>query len=501
MKTILYSLYTKSPVIISDSSGDLNMVSTKSYIPANNLIGALASYYIKEAKLRTDTAHLDENFYDWFLSGKIIFQNAYPVITNSRELSYPIPFSLQYEKLDPEKVHDLFFGGDVDKQTKQFNSIGLFKDNELSTISIEKKLNPHHEVDRSTGAVKQSVFFNYESIKEGMQFNGIIDIPDDMYNKFEAFLKSFNFINLGRSKNTQYGKTQLFTYSYNDRPTVELKDKNKFTLELISDTIIYNDNGFSSGSFSDLERQLKLKFGDNIKIENQMLRTVQVENFVGIWNLKKESEIAFAAGSSLLISNCNLSNDELFKSISTGIGERINEGFGSLRMLGNCNTISINDKNKVTEESLPSGINSDTINRIRKIVLAKIEEEVKLKANEVKIPKGKLKNSQLGRIEILIKKAANEDNFINEINNIRDTAKEKYKSCHIGNSDFLKFLTEREYKNKINLKNLISEKNKEYEKIQNPLIRPDDTQYEFNITKLFLTTLLVATRKNNKGGN
>ncbi|MCK9280542.1 MAG: hypothetical protein M0P71_07975 [Melioribacteraceae bacterium] len=501
MKTLLYSLKTKSPVIISKSSGDINMIATKSYIPANNLIGSLASCFIKENNIKDCKAHLNQDFYDWFLSGKIIFKDAHPANEEKNEPSFPIPFSIQYEKLKSDTLHDLFFEKRPAEQTKQFSGAAIIKDNILTKILVERKLNPHHEVDRETGAVKQSIFFNYESIKEDSCFTGYINVPDELFGKFEAFLKSCNHINLGRSKNTQYGKT-LFSIKLIDgkESTPADFEPAKFTLLLASDTIIYNDNGFSSGSSSDLETELKKLFGDNIKIENQLLKIVSVENYVGIWNLKKESDIAFSAGSSLLITGCSLSKEELLKKIQIGIGERRNEGFGSIHILGNCTNLKKADYIKAKNNSLPSEIPANAISTIEDIVISKIKEEAKLTAYKKARGVGILKNSQIGRIESLIKKATNEEQFLREINNIRDTAKDKYKKCHIGNTDLLEYLIKSKYKNDININELITKMNEKYKEIKNPLIVLNGKINEFSFTQLFLTTFLVSLRKKNNGG-
>ena len=81
MQIIEFLIKTEAPVAFAERSNDNILYATKNYIPGSAMRGALANKYIKSFKL--ETPHNDENFYNLFLSGKVRFLPAYPVISEN----------------------------------------------------------------------------------------------------------------------------------------------------------------------------------------------------------------------------------------------------------------------------------------------------------------------------------------------------------------------------------------------------------------------------------
>lgn len=81
MQIIEFLIKTEAPVAFAERSNDNILYATKNYIPGSAVRGALANKYIKSFKL--ETPHNDENFYNLFLSGKVRFLPAYPVISEN----------------------------------------------------------------------------------------------------------------------------------------------------------------------------------------------------------------------------------------------------------------------------------------------------------------------------------------------------------------------------------------------------------------------------------
>ena len=71
MKSLKFHITTLSPLLITNNTGDLNMVSTKEYISGTAILGALAGIYIKKNNL--EDAHKNNDFYKWFLDGSLKF--------------------------------------------------------------------------------------------------------------------------------------------------------------------------------------------------------------------------------------------------------------------------------------------------------------------------------------------------------------------------------------------------------------------------------------------
>jgi len=89
--------------------GDMNMVSTKDYIPGTTILGIFAARYVKEKNKLNNNVHEDETFYNWFLNGKLKFSNAYLTIYNEEtEIELlPTPLSIQKEKADETNILNL----------------------------------------------------------------------------------------------------------------------------------------------------------------------------------------------------------------------------------------------------------------------------------------------------------------------------------------------------------------------------------------------------------
>ena len=109
MYRLKYRIKTISPVLISSMGGDMNMVSTKDYIPGTTILGIFAARYVKEKNKLNNNVHEDETFYNWFLNGKLKFSNAYLTIYNEEtEIELlPTPLSIQKEKADETNILNL----------------------------------------------------------------------------------------------------------------------------------------------------------------------------------------------------------------------------------------------------------------------------------------------------------------------------------------------------------------------------------------------------------
>src|SRR3990172_9024673 len=110
MYCLRYRITTLAPVVISSKAGDMNMVTTERYIPGTSVLGILAGHVIKKKNLNLKEAHKDENFYNWFLAGKLKISNAYIISKDKSEKEFanvPVPFSIQEDKNDGITAYNL----------------------------------------------------------------------------------------------------------------------------------------------------------------------------------------------------------------------------------------------------------------------------------------------------------------------------------------------------------------------------------------------------------
>ena len=198
------------------------------------------------------------------------------------------------------------------------------KDKYIRVQDVENGLNFHHARDPETGAPKEGIIFNYESVTSDQEFEGTISGSADDLNSLLKIYGTGSWTGyIGRSKNAQYGKIRFeikndtpHTVSYNGCNSTET------ALTLLSDTIVYNANGFSCTDKDVMAQYL------GVTVKKAFFRKGDTENFVGVWRLKKPSENCFLAGSSFLLEIADADRPKLEAFQKTGIGERTHEGFG-----------------------------------------------------------------------------------------------------------------------------------------------------------------------------
>ena len=111
MQKLKYRIATSAPILIADTRGGNNYVTTFDFIPGNTVLGMFAGKYVKLNSLG-NAAHIDDNFRKFFLSNELQFTNAYIISKNDRNEilnNYSIPFSIQHNKNNKGNVFDLLF--------------------------------------------------------------------------------------------------------------------------------------------------------------------------------------------------------------------------------------------------------------------------------------------------------------------------------------------------------------------------------------------------------
>jgi CRISPR-associated protein Csx10 len=424
---------------------------------------------------------VDQNhpeFSEWFLKGALRFGNAY-ICSLDRygkwEENEPVPLSFKTEKNWHETPVDLLFEepGDPPRSVGGYGKlIGHYDDSDdqdegeepedrenprhyLFLQEVKKSLNFHHQHDSSKGIVKQGIFFNYEDIAAHQAFSGDIYGEEQTLNKFKELFAGDHTFRIGRSRGTQYGRVKFDLISGPDKikakkGTLKIQN-NKISMTFLSPVILYNKYGHPTATVCDLEKVLKSRINEDVKIEKMFAKTHDSDNYVAVWKLKRPSKTCFAPGSCFLVKGVSEKDIKKLEDImKTGIGERKNEGFGCVRFGMQQPGELIIARRKPPTPSYPS-FTPDTSKSIleeifKETVIQKIALRAVAAANQFKTQdknKEAVTKTLISRLAaMLTAKEGDKDDFRKAIGELRDTARQKLEKCKNGKQTLLEFITD-----------------------------------------------------------
>lgn len=314
MKKLYYTITTLEPLIITQHSDDPNMYETMEYIRGTIIQGVFAQNYLWKKNLKK----ADLEFTRLIVRGGCSFSNAYPIAKN--KTFYPTPISVVREKYNTSKVHDLM-SGETEEQTKGISSLVSILSDKVFPLTIRKEIRLHNQIDDIKRTSEEGILFNYQSLAEGMKFGGHITIVEEKdANSIKELIASGKEIRMGRSSTSEYGKVRFDWVSDEKEEKIQLTGN--VILTLLSDTIIFNEDGFASLDIKFLKGYL-----DGVEIINSISRKSHIEGFLNVWKLRKPSENVFAAGSSFKLDKLPDNAEQL---VNFGLGERTHEGYGQI---------------------------------------------------------------------------------------------------------------------------------------------------------------------------
>lgn len=463
MSRLRYRVTAVSDVLLAQSSGERNTVSTYDYIPGTTMLGIFAAKYIKKEKLNTDdigAANDNDKFRSIFLDGKVKFTNCYLVgkgAAKQEKCFQPIPRALSHEKRNTDSYLNQLAAGEQPghKLADGYGDL-IIQDHKLVIGKVEKSLNFHHERDPETGSSKKGMIFNYEAIKSGTVFEGELIGESDSLDTLKGLITESETLYAGRSKSAQYGAIKIqFLNDNKNEVSGSVTSENMTELDgevaitLLSDLIIYSEYGSSTSDYNELEEYLKAKIGANLTIEKLYLSQVGFENYVGHWKLKKPLDTCFAKGSCFVIKGANTA--KLRELEVDGIGERTGEGFGQFRFdfpgtqdiepITNVTSIKKDVNNPagdVPEEVMQIANKIIRNEAIKKATKEGADKGIKVKGWSTSFP-GKLWN-------IFLENNKDRTRFVAELKNLPDKARNKLMDSYIDNSSIMSILeTDRKY--------------------------------------------------------
>lgn len=509
---IEYTITLQSPVLFTKNTGDVNLTSTYNYVPGTTVLGVFAGHFINKNNIK-ENAHENIKFKKFFLDNEIQFNNACIKSNKKDHYAIPTPLSIQSEKQDDNEFHDLLWEEKDD--TKKLNASFLISDissNDSERLFEKENVNTatsfHHERDRITGSTKDGKIFHYESITEGQTFIGRISADEALLKEFlEEFSDFTNYktINLGRSKNTQYGKAILqIDKTIQPEKYLDIDDE-EFSITLLSDTIIYNEFGFPTNDLKYLANTLGIDYtekNETNQIQKSFIKRSPFENYVSVWKLRKPTELCFSAGSCFKIKPHSKDILNKLRNLEkSGIGERTGEGFGKFILSLQKEDFKIKSDEKKTELDKPDyPLPEFSKSIIRNIIQNEIRQKVKIMALEeskffARVPT----NSLLGKLKVLSQNP--QAQFSKDIKEeFRQTARDQLHKCRVGGKTLDQFIIEfdlhtkvknsKDYADTIDLQDLA--KLSSYKWLE-------DLDFLEELRKKYFRVLFSSLRKRNRG--
>ncbi|ALA68994.1 hypothetical protein GT50_01510 [Geobacillus stearothermophilus 10] len=337
---LAYELKLKSPLYVSMEVGNSSMSCT--HITGGQILGALASVYLKKQKRNGDEAHQDEQFRELFLSDSVKYLHAYPV-TKHNQRSCPTPLSIVQQK-DGENIYDLANDDDYQKvieeeiQTKKLDGYAYLEGDTIELIKVDTEVYYHHRRprDRTIGHAtnEDGQFYQIEVIKKGQTFQGLIIGESKCLSYLKRMIHETPVIRLGRSKTAQYAEAEikLIELSSIDEIIEEhyICQGDQVVVTLTSPMILFDeDDGVIKTDPRSMVNMLSKKY-PSFSYKRAFIRTKRISGFNSKWKMPKQHVDAIDAGSVIVMTyegEKELCTSDIEKE---SYGLRTNEGFGRL---------------------------------------------------------------------------------------------------------------------------------------------------------------------------
>lgn len=390
---------------------------TLDYIPGTVVLGALASKY------------KGDDFNDVFLSGKVRFSNLY--ISDENKTDYvPAPgflAKIKAPQMEEDKgVKNLVAENDFREKSVDVPQYKLLKKGYINSnngyVKPKVKIVYHNAVSEGGAGL-----YTQHCLCSGQYFKGSVIADGSLMRKIYPLFES-KTISFGRSKSAQYSRCKIIPDKiekvFSDK--IELAEGNVTAYVCESDIVLTNSCGVFTTDIADLLKNMGLS--QDIKLRRETsLTTRVVSGYNAKWNLKKPQIPVICAGSVIVFDVTeSMSVDSVMY-----IGEKLNEGFGKVRVIPDVAALSITDA-----ETEPCKVTCESINEnslIAEIQLRKFDDKIIERAIfncqklRIEDKKSALNASQIGRLLLMCKQSSDHNDFIERVNSIktdqvRDTA-------------------------------------------------------------------------------
>jgi CRISPR-associated protein Csx10 len=335
---------TLSPLIISKRTIG-NIVETLDYIPGTHLMRLI----IRKLK------HFNFDFGSAIAHNKLVVTNATPEIGGT--LGKPTPIALFGEKLngglskikEGGKIYNRFLETEPSMQLKgERGGYVNFSNGQIDYGKIDTGIETHNTVKDESQRPTSDIggVYSYETIPISKKFKAELRLPQDLVEQLAKqdanwWQKLGGRDRIGQSKKDDYGLVQIEAKSPQRAITDPLANNNLLTVWVLSDVLLRDERLRPTASIKALQKDLEAKLEVKLELRkgddllSVMVRSNRLESWQVRWILPRPSLVGLAAGSCFVFEiQGNINSQQLALKLAeletTGIGERIAEGFGQL---------------------------------------------------------------------------------------------------------------------------------------------------------------------------
>lgn len=364
MKYIKYKIKNVEPLrIADDSSSQSGQSVTLRYIPGTTIRGYVVNSL---ANLLGDEF---EHYKKALISDscQVTYMNAY-LYENEKEL-FPSPKGFYEDKRVAEgkkEIQNVVISGEFTDGFKRAG-LGRFSYIENGCIyyyNVDTGSDLKILINKRKKDDEQNVFRN-EYIAPGQTFAGCIAVKDDILADRIAEVIKDNII-LGNARSQGLGKCMVIDKNIINEDYIPYAEysvngpaKEKCYMMLLSNTAMRNDMGEITGlDIKSLEEKLGVR---NLRIEFCSTSVVNVKGYNRTWGSKIPSIMMYEQGSVFKLGFDGEASYENMKEImKTGLGVRVNEGFGRVLFLKNYENVKYKLEGSVIEQDFISDSKHDS---------------------------------------------------------------------------------------------------------------------------------------------
>lgn len=462
LKKLQIKIELLSPAVLTSSKGETVLTEAGNSISGTTIRGLFANRYLTVNPLM-GSKEVDDVFADMMFNN-LRFVDAMPLCGTERAIF--VPRSLMKGKAgtsDGDKIQDLSKDSEHRTGYKGCKGMAIISDGMMCAVQVDKNISMHinrcDDEKRIAGKTTEGGIFNYEALSAGQFFQGeIIGNEADLKKLLSSTgLKQGQSIEqqIGRSRNTQYGRCRMTIGSIeNIEDVTEVSDKLVIRLEtpfIPTDVMAYD----CKKALSEIAKEI----GNGISIGTVWGSIDTVDNFVGVWGMRRPRVSVVAAGTVFILEKAGQWTDDevgkLNNIMYSGAGMRTAEGFGQLRIwdekdLKAGNDVACRNTNPVSINK--NGSVANIAQRIaRRYILSKMRQFAYDEVQNMKGLKGKAHfftrlDSLLGDKTHLDSNGSFRDYFskaiAGELNNV--TNFETYlREIHIGDRNLLELLRDK----------------------------------------------------------
>lgn len=238
-----FTLHLLDDVVISSDAATTGAHSGLDYLPGSSIRGAIA------ARFYSGTVP-DEDAWILFHSGKVVFDDALPLVPGDGAETFPVPLSFHYPKDTPkgdEYARTLDLCRDrmpEDAQAEQWRRGYVTADGRHLKVAQRYVLKTGISV--STGMAAEGELFGHRRIVAGQRFCGAVSFEDDIDARLVTALTSAleGELWLGRSRRAEVGRVRISDLAESAaEPEGATSGSHQTIVWLLSDTALTDDFG------------------------------------------------------------------------------------------------------------------------------------------------------------------------------------------------------------------------------------------------------------------